>query len=384
MLTTFWILTAIVLWTYVGYPLLLLVLKRFAQLEEDAGCAEPINPSCSLIITAHNEEKHIGGKLANVLKLDYPNGKLQIIVASDCSTDGTHDIVAGYADQGVELIVLKERGGKTAAQNYAARSASGDILIFTDASTEFAPDVIAQITKPFADPHVGCVGAELEYVSDHQSLIGKGAGLYWHYERWVKRLEAAVSSLIGVSGCLYAVRRSIFPMISPSLISDFVIASEVRMRGYRTVYATGAVSKEKTLESTAQEFEMRVRVAVRSINALVRYARVMNPFAHGFFAVQMVSHKAIRYCVPVLLILLLVVHTLIVGNAGLNSPYGWLFMLHLSVYLLALVGWISQSLGVRVPLVHAPFYFVKVNAAVLWAIFLYIGGERKTIWTPIR
>lgn len=384
MLTTFWILTAIVLWTYVGYPLLLLVLKRFAQLEEDAGCAEPINPSCSLIITAHNEEKHIGGKLANVLKLDYPNGKLQIIVASDCSTDGTHDIVAGYADQGVELIVLKERGGKTAAQNYAARSASGDILIFTDASTEFAPDVIAQITKPFADPHVGCVGAELEYVSDHRSLIGKGAGLYWHYERWVKRLEAAVSSLIGVSGCLYAVRRSIFPMISPSLISDFVIASEVRMRGYRTVYAMGAVSKEKTLESTAQEFEMRVRVAVRSINALVRYARVMNPFAHGFFAVQMVSHKAIRYCVPVLLILLLVVHTLIVGNAGLNSPYGWLFMLHLSVYLLALVGWISQSFGVRVPLVHAPFYFVKVNAAVLWAIFLYIGGERKTIWTPIR
>lgn len=384
MLTTFWILTAIVLWTYVGYPLLLLVLKRFAQLEEGAGCAEPINPSCSLIITAYNEEKHIGGKLANVLKLDYPNGKLQIIVASDCSTDGTHDIVAGYADQGVELIVLKERGGKTAAQNYAARSASGDILIFTDASTEFAPDVIAQITQPFADPHVGCVGAELEYVSDHQSLIGKGAGLYWRYERWVKRLEAAVSSLIGVSGCLYAVRRSIFPMISPSLISDFVIASEVRMRGYRTVYATGAVSKEKTLESTAREFEMRVRVAVRSINALVRYARVMNPFAYGFFAVQMVSHKAIRYCVPVLLILLLVVHTLIVGNAGLNSPYGWLFMLHLSVYLLALVGWISQSFGVKVPLVHAPFYFVKVNAAALWAIFLYIGGERKTIWTPIR
>ena len=110
----------------------------------------------------------------------------------------------------------------------------------------------------------------------------------------------------------------------------------------------------------------------------------MNPFAYGFFAVQMVSHKAIRYCVPVLLILLLVVHTLIVGDAGLNSLYGWLFMLHVSVYLLALVGWIGQSFGIRVPLVHAPFYFVKVNAAALWAIFLYIGGERKTIWTPIR
>lgn len=384
MLTTFWVLTAIVLWTYVGYPLLLLVLKQFARSEEGAGGAEPRHPTCSLIVTAYNEEKHIGGKLANVLKLDYPKGRLQVIVASDCSTDGTHDIVAGYADRGVELIVLKERGGKTAAQNHAARSASGDILIFTDASTEFAPDVIAQITKPFADPQIGCVGAELEYVSERQSLIGRGAGLYWHYERWVKRLEAAVSSLIGVSGCLYAVRRSIFPVISPSLISDFVIASEVRMRGYRTVYATGAVSKEKTLESTAQEFEMRVRVAVRSINALVSYARVMNPFAYGFFAVQMVSHKAIRYCVPVLLILLLVVHTLIVGDAGLNSLYGWLFMLHVSVYLLALVGWIGQSFGIRVPLVHAPFYFVKVNAAALWAIFLYIGGERKTIWTPIR
>jgi len=380
LIIAFWSLFGLVLWTYVGYPVLL---KLIATVRRRRFALFPIEPSCTLVITAYNEERSIGDKLTNSLALDYPRGKLQILVASDCSTDRTHEIVEGFADQGVELVALENRGGKTAAQNAAVKHARGEIIVFTDASTEFSPETLRSLLLPFSDPRVGCVGAALDYVSDEGSGIGKGAGAYWRYERRVKALEASVSSLIGVSGCLYAVRASLYPEIAPDMISDFVIASEIYARGYLTVYGHGAVSKEKTLENTGQEFNMRVRVAIRSVNALVRYAHMLNPFRYGFFAVQLLSHKVIRYLVPELLIALLAVHVTIVLTGG-EPFYRWLLAGHLAVYAAALIGWGTHTAGIRLPLLHIPFYFMQVNAAALWALLRYLQGERKTIWTPIR
>ena len=202
----------------------------------------------------------------------------------------------------MRLVVLPERAGKTAAQNLAAAEASGEVLIFTDATTELHRGSVRELVAAFADPRVGCVGAELEYVSEGGSAVGKGGGLYWRYEKRVKELEAAVSTLIGVSGCLYAVRASAYRPIEPDLISDFVIAGDVFQRGFITVYGGGAVSSEKTHEETGQELEMRVRVIVRTINALVRRARMLNPFRYGFFSFQLFSHKVLRYLVPELLL----------------------------------------------------------------------------------
>ena len=378
----FWGGLGLVLWTYVGYPLLLKILTLFRRRRITLSFIEP---SITLIITAYNEERSIKDKLDNCLLLNYPKDKLQILVASDCSNDKTHEIVNGYAEHGVELLVLQERGGKTAAQNAAVREARGEIVVFTDASTEFTPDMLYDLTKSFADDRVGCVGAELEYVSSQQSSVGKGAGAYWRYEKRVKSMESSVNSLIGVSGCLYAVRKQLYSDISPDMISDFVIASEIYAKGFVTVYGRGAVSKEKTLESTQKEFEMRVRVAIRSINALIRYAHMLNPFKYGLFAIQLLSHKVIRYLVPELLIALLAIHvSLVVLNVQSIIPYGILLIVHLSVYGLALLGWITHTLGVRIPGLHIPFYFMQVNVAAFWALIRYIQGERKTIWTPIR
>lgn len=381
LIITFWSLLVLILWTYVGYPLLLLILKMFKR--PDAPGAD-IEPDCTLIITAYNEEVSIAKKLENSLSLDYPKTKLQIVVASDCSNDRTHEIVEGFFARGIELLVLEERGGKTAAQNAAVAVATGEVLIFTDASTEFTSSTIRSLVQPFADSRVGCVEAELDYISDGETGIGKGAGLYWKYERWVKKAEASVNSLIGVSGCLYAVRKELYSDIAPDMISDFVIASEIHVLGYRTVYAHGAVSKEKTLENTRQEFDMRVRVAVRSINALVRYAKMMNPIKHGFFSVQLVSHKLLRYLVPEMMIALLIVNSVLVWSRNSSEVYDYLLVAHLSVYVLALLGWLTHSIGIRMPMVHVPFYFVQANVAAFWALVLYIGGERKTIWTPAR
>ena len=384
----FWASLAAVTWTYAGYPLLLLALARRRRRSphpprptEDP----PFEPTVTIIVSAYNEEKAIRRKLERTLALDYPPEKLEVIVASDSSTDRTHDIVRELGPRGVRLVVLPERAGKTAAQNLAAATAKGEVLIFTDATTELDRGSVRQLCASFVDPRVGCVGAELEYVSEGGSAVGKGGGLYWRYEKRVKELESQVSTLIGVSGCLYAVRANAYRPIEPDLISDFVVAGDVFQRGFITVYGGGTVSSERTHEETGREFEMRVRVIVRTINALVRRARMLNPLRYGFFSFQLFSHKVLRYLVPELLIAIFASGLYLALAGGSSAPVYRAFLIaQLALYLAAAVGWLRQRLGLRLPFVHVPFYFVVVNLAALWALVLYLRGERKVTWTTVR
>jgi cellulose synthase/poly-beta-1,6-N-acetylglucosamine synthase-like glycosyltransferase len=369
-----------VAWSYVGYPLHLRLLARRRRVSHP----QPIGtPSVSIIVAAFNEQLHIAQKLDNLLSLTYPAEHLQIIVASDCSTDETHAIVAQYAKHGVELSMLPQRGGKTAAQNLAVTRARGEILVFTDATTEFAPETLHDLLAPFGRAEVGCVGAELEYTTQG-SVVGKGAGAYWRYEKTVKSLEAQVNSLIGVSGCLYAVRRNLYRPLDPALISDFMIAGDVYEQGSITVGARGAVSRESTNEDSEREFDMRVRVAVRSINALVTRAWLLNPLRYGFFSYQLWSHKVLRYAAPHLLLLALLCALMLTQLEGWRTVYGGAVAAGGLVLLAALCGWLAAKTGRRFPLVHVPFYFVHVNLAAFWASLLYLRGERKVTWTTIR
>ena len=376
----FWIALFAVIWSYVGYPVHLWILAR----KKRSHVPQPVGtPTVSIIVAAYNEERHIAGKLDNLLLLTYPPERLQIIVASDCSTDATHAIVSRYSDHGVELSALPQRGGKTAAQNLAVTRARGDFVVFTDATTEFDPQTLHDLLAPFGRPEVGCVGAELEYTT-LGSVVGRGAGAYWRYEKAVKSLEARVHSLIGVSGCLYAVRKELYRPMDPSMISDFMIAGDVYEQGLITVGARGAVSRESTNEDTGREFDMRVRVAVRSINALVTRARLLNPFRFGFFAYQLWSHKVLRYSAPHLLLLTMFCALLLARSEGWATVYGSVTILGSLILFAALVGWLSTRAGRRVPLVHLPFYFIHVNLAAFWASVLYMRGERKVTWTTVR
>lgn len=378
----FWLLACAVFWTYAGYPLFLFLLSLIRRRHLETA---PIEPSATVIISAYNEEKYIRQKLINTLHLDYPKEKFEVIVASDFSTDRTHEIVQEFEGKGVKLVILPERGGKTAAQNAAARVAHGEIIIFTDATTQFKPDTVRKLIEGFADPRVGCIGAELEYTSDAGTVVGKGGSAYWRYEKRVRELEGRVNSLIGVSGCLYAVRAIGYVPVEPDLISDFVIAGDVYSRGLITVYGKGSVSQEKTHEEISQEFEMRVRIIVRSIHALVRRATMLNPFRYGFFSIQLLSHKVIRYLVPEFLL-----GTLAAGLflSFSSIPTARLYQIltagQIAVYLAAGIGWITARNKIRLPLVHIPFYFVHANAAALWGMLLYIVGERKITWTTVR
>jgi cellulose synthase/poly-beta-1,6-N-acetylglucosamine synthase-like glycosyltransferase len=367
-----------IVYTYIGYPALLYLLSRwFGQPVRTAD----ITPSLSIIIAAYNEEKDLARKLDETLALDYPKDKLEIVVASDCSTDRTDDIVRGYAQAGVILHRRPRRLGKTSAQNHAVGASSGEILIFSDATTHYEPDALRKLVRSFADPRVGAVTGTVVYVDRNATDVGLGARSYWGYEFFLKQCESRLSSLLGVCGCLYGVRRSSYARLDEDMSSDFVIASEIYKQGLRTVYDPQAISSEDTNKRGREEFRMRIRIIEQTMSALYRYRELLNPLRHGMYAFQMISHKVMRYVVPFLLVLAFDANALL---ARANELFYYLFLAHILFYCAALFGWISESLSIRLGKLAIPYYFLLANAASLIAFLKFVGGQSHVTWEPLR
>ena len=374
----FWLSVGTLLYAYLGYPLLLWALSRFRSRPVRKGVYEP---TVSVIITAYNEERDLAAKLENTLAIDYPKEKLEIIVASDCSTDRTDDIARSFAPQGVRLHRQAERLGKTAAQNAAVELARGEIILFSDATTLYEPDVLRKMLPNFADPSVGCVAGRLVYVDPANSATGHGARSYWSYETFLKERESAILSLIGCSGCLYAVRRSAYVPLYPEACSDFIIATKMVEQGLRAVYEPEAVAIEETNRRSDRELRMRVRVITQTISDLWRHRAMLNPRRSGFYAIELLSHKVLRYLAPALLIAILL------SSAALASQsdfYFIIFVLQALFYLLAFIGWMAEGFGIHQRLIALPHYFVLANLAVVLAFIKFLRGERYARWEPIR
>lgn len=369
---------ALLFYSYIGYPALMFVLSRVYALPVKRAT---IFPRVSMVIAAHNEEADIAAKLENALALDYPRERLEIVVASDCSDDRTDEIVKSYAPRGVKLYRQEQRFGKTIAQNSAVKVTSGEILLFSDATTKYQPDVVRQIVRPFADPTVGCVAGQLIYRDLASTVVGDGCKSYWGYEKLIKRHESEVGSLIGVSGCLYAVRRSCHQKLGNDMIDDFVIATEIHLQGLRTIYEPEAVALEDTNKKGKDEFRMRVRVVQQTFSALQRYREVLSLPKHGLFAFQMISHKVLRYLVPVFLLLALVANALLIHE---HLIYSITFFAQLAAYALGVVGWIGDKLGVKLGSFSLPYYFLLANMAVVIAFIKHMRGESRVVWQSVR
>src|SRR5215470_8837977 len=341
---------AVMAFIYVGYPALMLALSFV--LRRPVRRAD-ITPLVSVIIAAYNEERDIEAKLKNTLAFDYPRDRLEIIVASDCSTDRTDEIVRGYSAQGVILRRQPERFGKTVAQNRAVKFTSGEIMVFSDATTICESGAIRKIVRNFADPEVGCVAGQLIYADASSSAVGKGCRSYWGYEKFLKRCESEVGSLVGVSGCLYAVRRICHARLASDMIDDFVIAAEIHLQGLRTVYEPEAIAVEDVNLRARDEFRMRVRVVKQTLSALNRYRHTLNPFRHKTFAFQIIAHKAMRYAIPFLLIVALAAS----GLAG--DSVDWLrfaFRGQLALYGAAIIGGAGERLKIKLGPLAIPYY----------------------------
>ena len=374
----FWLSVGTLLYAYLGYPLLLWALSRFRSRPVRKGVYEP---TVSVIITAYNEERDLAAKLENTLAIDYPKEKLEIIVASDCSTDRTDEIARSFAAHGVRLHRQPQRLGKTAAQNAAVELARGEIILFSDATTLYQPDVLRVLLPNFADPSVGCVAGRLIYIDPTRSSVGHGARSYWSYETFLKERESAILSLIGCSGCLYAVRRSAYVPLYPEACSDFIIATKMVEQGLRAVYEPEAVAIEETNRRSDRELRMRVRVITQTISDLWRHRAMLNPRRSGFYAIELLSHKVLRYLAPALLIAILL------SSAALASQsdfYFIVFVLQALFYLLAFIGWMAEGFGIHQRLIALPHYFVLANLAVVLAFIKFLRGERYARWEPIR
>lgn len=374
----FWSSVVALSYTYAGYPALIALVSTLRP--RRIKCAE-FTPAITVIITAYNEERALAEKLRNTLALNYPRDLLEVIVASDCADDRTDEIVRSFANQGVILHRQPQRLGKTAAQNAAVEKAHGDIVVFSDATSLYEADALLKIVPNFADETIGCVGGRLIYVDPADTGIGKGAQRYWGYETFLKQHESRACSLIGVSGCLYAVRRTAYTPLYNEACSDFIIATKMVEQGLRTIYEPAAVCREETNQRPDNELRMRVRIIAQTFTDLWRHRAMLNPFRSGLYAVQLLSHKVMRYFVPFFLIAMFVASSVLARDSFAHRIF---FLAQALGYLCGALSWLLENIGLRSRALALPHYFVLANVASVIAMFQFLRGERYARWEPIR
>lgn len=369
----FWFSILCVLYAYVGYPLLLWGISWFRTFPIRKG---PITPRVSFIITAYNEEKRIEAKLQNTLQLIYPKEQLEILVASDCSTDQTDDIVQSYQPFGVTLVRAPERKGKENAQKYAVEKASGDILVFSDVATILEPMGVANIVQNFYDPTVGCVSSVDRFIDSDGRISGEGA--YVRYEMLLRRLESQVNSLVGLSGSFFAARKEVCQPWATDLQSDFHTLLNAIKRGLRGVSDPDSIGYYKNIVHEKKEFERKVRTVVRGLSVFMRNLSLLNPFHYGLFSWQLFSHKLCRWVAPFFLLLAFISNLFLFSQ---GSVYQSLFFFQMLFYGMAISTAISPSLA-ACKFLKIPGYFVTVNLSVLLAWYRYAKGDRFVVWEP--
>jgi cellulose synthase/poly-beta-1,6-N-acetylglucosamine synthase-like glycosyltransferase len=374
----FWTCVLLLAYVYVGYPLLVFFISQLFPHTVKRG---EIEPKVTILITAFNEEAAIRQKLENTLEIDYPMEKLEIIVASDGSTDETDRIVGEFRTRGVKLFRQEGRVGKTTTQNNAIMQSTGDIVLFSDATTDYGKDVLSHVLPPFADESVGCVAGRLVYLDHESTNVGKGAQNYWNYETFLKSAESRACSLIGASGCLYAVRREAYEPMYAEACSDFLICTMLFRKGLRSVFAPDAVCYEHTNRHVRDELRMRVRVISQTFSDLWRNRDMLNPFRGGIYAIELISHKLLRYAVPLILIVMLIAN---ISLASSSPLYIATLMLQLSFYILAFVGWLIERRGMPSGLLAMPLYFTLANFASVVGFYKFLRGEKYARWEPIR
>jgi len=366
----------LVAYTYVGYPVVMWMLTRGRGRDVRKGTALP---TVTIIIAARNESDKIRRKLEHSLKLDYPTDRLEILVASDASDDGTDDIVREYAGRGVRLVRALERKGKENAQALALGTATGEIVVMTDSATLLEPEALRALVANFSDPSIGAVSSEDVILDAAGNPTAEG--VYVKYEMWVRRLETQFYSLVGLSGSCFAIRRTLCGYWPSTLASDFLSALHAARGGYRAVADPSARGRFVAVASGQAETRRKVRTFLRGITVLMASLDLMNPFRYGRFAFQLASHKLLRFMTPLLLVAALVASG--VGGVGGDGPLGLLFVLQVIFYLIAFSsGRIAVLQGNA--LTRVAHFFTMVQWAMLLAWGKYALGQQQTTWEPSK
>ncbi len=373
----FWICVGCIAYVYAGYPLLLAmlaaILRRKAAVPGDA-------PAITLLIAAHNEAAGMEAKILNALALNYPAGKLQILVASDGSVDETDAIVRRFSARGVELVRIEQQRGKTHAQNVAMERATGEIVVFSDATTHYHADALRYIAGNYADPRVGAVSGRYTYLDPTRvSPTGLGALAFSNYDTRVRSLQSRVWTLTGCCGCIYSVRRALYTPLAGNIISDLVQPLHVIRQGFRVTLEERALAFEDSTATPRQEFAMRVRVVARAMIGLLSVPEMLMPWREPWAAFQLWSHKLLRWAVPLFLIVLFASTSLLLRDAFYLAAFAF----QTAFYCVALLS-IAFPLHRRWKLLGVPLYYCTINAAALAGFIQLLRGRRYVAWQPAR
>jgi cellulose synthase/poly-beta-1,6-N-acetylglucosamine synthase-like glycosyltransferase len=360
---------------YFGYPILLKLLvsvrgKRTVARRE-------IEPQISLLISAYNEAAVIARKLENALKLDYPADRLEIVVVSDGSTDGTDEIVRGFAARGVKLVRQEPRQGKTAGLNHAVPALTGEIIVFSDANAMYDVSALRMLARNFADPGVGCVTGEARYLAGAGAASDLGERVYWDYEMQIKRLETALGSMVGGDGAIYAIRRALWQPLPPNAINDFLNPLQIVAAGWRAIYEPAAVCYEETAGRMKAEYRRRIRIVSRSWRAVFQAREVLNPLKVGIFAWSVLSHKVLRWFTGVFIGLGIASGTaLAIEYSNRISPLVW--------GALAAAAAVTLLFRTSRRAVAMLAYFALINAASVIGVLKGTFGSVSGVWATPR
>jgi cellulose synthase/poly-beta-1,6-N-acetylglucosamine synthase-like glycosyltransferase len=371
-------------YTYFGYPASLWVLSQGKKEREKKTGVPPHGewPKISIVVPVYNEGHQIEELIRNLLSLDYPPESRQILFVSDASTDRTDEIVSGFASEGVELVRMEERGGKTKAEERVTPLLSGEIIVNTDASIRFPPEALKNLLRPFSDPEVGLASGRDVSVGPGEDGVNVGESGYVGYEMGVRDLETRVSGIVGASGCFYAILPDLHRVPLPDYLSrDFAAALHTREGGYLGVSVSDAVCFVPRSTSLRQEYRRKVRTIARGMDTLSYKRSLLNPFRYGWFSWMLVSHKLCRWAVPWVGMAALAA----VGFIALSQPWARGVLVGAAlVALLAGVGWHLDGKG-KVPRIFSiPAFLVLGNLAAAQAFVRLLRRERSPMWEPTR
>ncbi len=378
MILLFWTIAGLILATVTGYGLVVIGLAAILPRRSPIAPAQPLR--ATLLIAAHNEEDCIGEKLANALAQDVTPHELSIVVVSDGSTDRTVKAARSFADPRIRVVELPEQVGKIAALQHALETIGGDVVIFSDANSQFVPGALAALLGHFGDRRIGGVCGALGIARRRSGWLGLAEDLYWRYDNAIKRAESRLGGVVSAQGSLYAMRRELIGSVPLSVADDFFLSTEAVVAGRRLAFEPCAITMEAVSASTRGEFGRRVRSTERGWRGLLMRRGLLNPLRHGAYAWQLLFHKFLRRLVPWMLAMLLVLSALL---AGTHPFFAWAFAIQAAGYGVAAAVAMFPPLR-RVPGSSLLFFFVETQVAMALGLVRVALGRHSSRWTPLR
>ena len=385
----FWICAFIVFYTYIGYGMLLWLLIRLKRIfhnktEEPVLPVDSELPTVTFLVCAYNEQDVVDMKMHNILELDYPKDKLQIMWVTDGSSDNTNKLLEQYPE--ADVIFTPERKGKAAALNHGLSMVKSAITVMTDANTLVNKEAIREIVRCMQDPKVACVAGEKRVIARHaKQAAAEGEGLYWKYESTLKRWDGELYSAMGAAGELNAIRTALFePIAEDALLDDFVMSMRMVDKGYRIAYTSKAFAQEYGSANLYEEAKRKRRISAGGLQSCWWLRKMMNPFRNFTVAFQFVSHRVLRWSItPFTLLALIPLNVILVFMKG-GTIYILLWLLQLLFYLAAFWGYMLEQYGKRNKFLYIPYYFLFMNMNVFQGISYLRSHKNGGTWEKAK